>query len=863
MNNNNSINSESIPYGDEERDIDDDDIENQKLLKKSSGDELSLLEGSDKDPVKGDREGDGYSGSVKIFNYKLNEKDKNSLRLLIKILTVSVMIGYLLSINIMYFVSKGRGIILYPTPSNSTDSGTTTPVTESNEVTQQTSSFNLPYFFYFSTLDTLLISYVNVLFWMLLLFTNSFQYHTITYIVSTITLVYSIIKSVMSAHVISQLSLESPLDVTLLPLDSPLYSSKTTRELTIAITIISSMLIVLCLVINSVTLIISYQAYREQQRKETLLYESKMQKSGKNTVVKHSNMKRLVAMAKPELPIILGAFIALILSSISSLALPLYFGEILTEVATTRDLAALNKSTLSLVIIFTFGSIATTIRSSLFYLAGQKFVARIRKDLFAAMVRQEVAFFDQNRTGELINRLASDSQVIQNSVTVNVSMAFRYSLQVIGCLILLFITNWKLTLLMLGIVPVLAIGTVFYGKKIKALGKEFQDELAKSSTTGEEVISNIRTVKAFSKEGKFIEVYGRDIHGSYLIGKTLAYLNGIFSGVVSLVAQLAITLIIYVGAKQVLSGQLETGNLMSFLLYTLTVAMSLAFLSSLFTDFMKAIGSSDRIFEIFDRIPAINTEGGIKLDESNVEGQIELANVDFTYPTRSQAVLEGINLTLHKGTVTALVGKSGGGKSTIVSLIERFYDPNTGVITLDGVNIKTLDPIWYRSILGFVSQEPLLFAGTIKENICFGKENASMEEIRDAAEKANALSFIETFDAKFDTVVGERGVRLSGGQKQRIAIARALLLNPKVLLLDEATSALDSESEHLVKEAIDRLMVDRTVLVIAHRLSTVINANVVVVIDKGRIAESGTHQELIQNEQGIYRNLVKRQLASN
>eukprot|EP01132_Coremiostelium_polycephalum_P001324 gene1324-1670_t len=744
-----------------------------------------------------------------------------------------------------------RNVIFYP--SNSTDSSSST--SSHNQSSFNMSNFNFTYFFNFSTLDILLISYLNTIFWLVLIFTDGFLYHTVSYTVTIITWIYSVVKIAFTHQ-----SMGKWQDPQVLPPNSPLFDSPSKREMILVTIALSIGLSLLMMLVNLLKMYTSFIEYRKQELRQKALNQEDSEKSRikKNTVVKHSNVMRLIKVSKPELPIILAAMVALVISSLATVAMPSYFGTIV-EGLTNKNMDALNNAVISLVIIFIVGSITTMIRAWLFYLAGQKFVARIRKELFASILKQEVAFFDASRTGELVNRLASDSQVIQSSVTVNISMAVRYIIQIIGCIILLFITSWKLTLVMLGVIPVLAIGAVFYGKKVKQLGKQFQDELAKSSTTGEEVISNIRTVKAFSKEQRFVDTYAKDINGSYLVGKSLALANGAFAGIVSLFAQLAIVLIVYVGAKQVISGTLSIGGLTSFLLYTLSVAMALAFVSSLFTDFMQAIGSSDRIFELMDRVPAIPIAGGNTLD--SVVGEIELKNVFFKYQTRSDNVLHDINIKLSKSTVTALVGKSGGGKSTIVSLIERFYDPQQGLITLDGVDIKSLDPTWYRSMLGFVSQEPLLFAGTIKQNIAFGRENATMEEIMEAAEKANAKNFIETFEDKYETVVGERGVRLSGGQKQRIAIARALLLDPKVLLLDEATSALDAESEYLVKEAIDRLMHNRTVLVIAHRLSTVINANVVMVVNEGRIEEMGTHDELLKNENGIYFNLVKRQLS--
>jgi len=415
-----------------------------------------------------------------------------------------------------------------------------------------------------------------------------------------------------------------------------------------------------------------------------------------------------------------------------------------------------------------------------------------------------------------------------------------------------------LTLVMTAVVPVVAIGAVVYGMYVKKLRKSFQDKLAAATATAEEAISNVRTVRSFSHEAQTQREFAVRIDESYFVGKKIALSVGIFMSVIGILAQGSIVLVLWYGGTLVLEDKLSPGSLISFLLYTMTVAFTFATISTLFGDFMQAVGAADRIFQLIDRRPAIPCSGGDI--PKKVIGEIQLINVTFTYPSRPEtAVLKDINLHLSPGKVVALVGPSGSGKSTIVNLIERFYDPDKGQILLDGTDIKKLDPEHYRKYIGFVSQEPVLFATTIKENIIFGAHSATEEQIISAAKKANAHDFISEFKEGYETIVGERGVRLSGGQKQRIAIARALVLDPKILLLDEATSALDAESEHLVQDAIDRAMENRAVLVIAHRLSTVINASQVLVLNKSEIVETGTHNDLIKAG-GIYKKLVKRQL---
>jgi len=326
-------------------------------------------------------------------------------------------------------------------------------------------------------------------------------------------------------------------------------------------------------------------------------------------------------------------------------------------------------------------------------------------------------------------------------------------------------------------------------------------------------------------------------------------------------ANISIAFVLWFGGTLVISKEMSAGNLTSFIIYTLGVAGAVGLVTGLYGDVMKAVGSSERVFELLDRTPRVRWKGGIILNK--FQGALEMNNVHFSYPSRPDVtVLNGVNLSLRPGEVVALVGPSGGGKSTIVALLEIFYYPTKGTITLDGQDISKLDPQVLRNRIGLVSQEPLLFGKNIAENIAYGRPDISRSQIVEAAKVANADQFIMSFPDGYDTMVGERGIRLSGGQKQRISIARALLINPSILLLDEATSALDAESEYLVREALDRLMKGRTVLVIAHRLSTVQHANLVCVVDKGCIVEQGTHDELLTKSKGLYTKLVKRQLTN-
>ncbi|XP_067662747.1 uncharacterized protein [Haliotis asinina] len=580
-------------------------------------------------------------------------------------------------------------------------------------------------------------------------------------------------------------------------------------------------------------------------------------------IEKDVDVMRLISLAKPESGFICFGVLGLIGQSAGSTVSPMFFGRVVD--AAQQGMDALDLTVLTVLGIYILGSVCSMIKGCLFTLAGHRLVARLRLKLFDSIIRQDVAFFDKNRTGELCNRLASDTQVIQNCLTVNVAMLAKNSLQIIGSLSLMFYLKASLTGVLLAVIPVVSVGAVQYGKYMKKCRRLFQDHLGEAGSQAEESLSSIRTVRMFSAEEKAKEEYKNFIDRSYCIGKKIAYMEGGYMGVVGMMLQGGILLVLWYGGKLLHDNTLDpstgitAGVLASFLLYTLSVSMCFGILSSVFGDFMQAVGASSRIFTLLDRLPDNDTEDG--LAPNTLEGEIEFKDVNFCYPNRPETkVLEDLSFHVLPGQMVALVGPSGGGKSTIFSMIERFYDPKKGTIYLGGHDLKSLDPAWFRRKMAMVSQEPTLFACSIRDNIAYGKL-ASDKEVIQAAKQANAHNFIMSFDDGYDTLVGERGMSLSGGQKQRIAIARALIMDPVILLLDEATSALDAESEHLVQEAIDRAMKGRTVIVIAHRLSTVKNAHKVMVIDRGHIAESGTHTELMLKN-GVYKRLVLRQLMA-
>ena len=577
-------------------------------------------------------------------------------------------------------------------------------------------------------------------------------------------------------------------------------------------------------------------------------------------ILERRTVHRFLALLRPEAKRLAWGLVFLALSSTLPLVFPQTVRRTIDEALQRSDMHLVDRMGALALAILLVQAAATAARYYLFTFLGERLVRALRAQLFQALLRQEIGFFDSSMTGDLMSRLNADSTVLQNALSVNISMMLRSAVMAGGGFALLFYTSTKLTLALLAAIPPAAFFGARFGGKVRGLSRRSQEALGAANAVADETLTNVRTVRSFAAEPAEGARFERALDVALAASRQRVATIARFMGAMSLWGLAAITGVLWYGARLVIAGELSVGTLSAYILYTLTVATSVATLSSLWTDFMSAIGASSRIFQILDREPALPLDVGLELPAT--QGTIALRATSFSYPGRPDAaVLHAVDLAIAPGEVVALVGASGSGKSTIAALVQRFYDPTTGSVCLDGHDLRELSGSWLRRQIGTVSQEPVLMSTSIRDNIGYGRPDAPLEAIEAAARSAHAEEFIKRFAAGYDTLVGERGVQLSGGQRQRVAIARAMLKDPRILILDEATSALDAESEALVQEALQRLMVGRSVLIIAHRLSTVRHADRVVVMDHGRIVQQGRHEDLLRDASGPYFQLVSKQMS--
>ena len=500
-----------------------------------------------------------------------------------------------------------------------------------------------------------------------------------------------------------------------------------------------------------------------------------------------------------------------------------------------------------------------------FYLVswlGERVSADIRSAVFNNIVGLSPGYFDNNRSGEIMSRLTADTTLLQSIVGSSFSLALRSSISTTGALIILLVTNLKLTLVILGFIPLVLLPILIFGRRVRALSRKSQDSIANVGTYAGEIITQLKTVQSYTREDYERSAFGEEVESAFAIARSRVKQRAVLMAAVIVLVYGALSGMLWVGGNDVLNGTMSAGDLGAFVFYAMLVAMGVATMSEVYGDLQRAVGATDRLVDLMTAKTTILPPASAEVAASELAAEVSFKQVNFSYPSRlGQKALEDFSIHIPEGKVVALVGPSGAGKSTVFELMQRFYDPQAGTVLLGNTDIRELSPADLRQQLGVVSQHPALFSADVSHNIRYGKPDASDEEVQAAARAAYAHDFIEQLPEGYASFLGEQGVRLSGGQKQRIAIARAILKNPRLLLLDEATSALDTHSEQQVQLALEKLMENRTTLIIAHRLSTILHADHIVVMDHGKEVASGTHQQLL-NESELYAKLAAAQFAS-
>ena len=564
--------------------------------------------------------------------------------------------------------------------------------------------------------------------------------------------------------------------------------------------------------------------------------------------------RKILKYAKPYTKSLIFAFICLTLTSLINLVLPLIVRNMINAVVVLKDSQVLDGYAWDLLFIIVLQAVFAVVHNYVFGFVGNRMTTDFRIEFFSHIQSLSLRFFQEHRVGEILSRMSNDISVIQNAlVTIPVAL-LRQSITLIGAMAIILYLNWKLTGLILLILPPLMIFARVFGKRLRLFSEKLQDQVAQAVVVLEEVASSIKIVKSFTRENYERDRFTNQIETAFEKAIDKLKISSFFGPFILGLTFLVSAVLIWYGGYQVMSGATTPGELAAFFLYALIVAGPIGTFVRLYTQIQEASGAIRRVYEILDTQPAIeNPDNPVFLE--NIKGRIQFENVSFGYSEKSE-ILHNISFSIQPGQTVALVGPSGAGKSTVIKLLHRFFDVSQGSIRLDGHNIKELDRKSFLSKIALVPQETLLFGGTVKENILYGKLDASEEELEEAARKANAHDFIVELEKGYETIVGEKGTKLSGGERQRIAIARAILKDPKILVLDEATSSLDNRSESLIQDAIETLMQNRTTFIVAHRLSTIHQADQIIVLENGKVVEIGQHEDLMDNK-NLYYNLYK------
>ncbi len=570
-------------------------------------------------------------------------------------------------------------------------------------------------------------------------------------------------------------------------------------------------------------------------------------------------LTRSLPFLRPYSGRILFALACLTIAALAALAMPVSIRLVVDHGFSGENVKTLDIYFIALLILSLIYALSSSLRYYTVMWIGERVVADIRSAVYEHVIQMDPTFFEVTKSGEVLSRLTTDTTLVQSVVGAGVSIALRSSFILAGSLIMLFVTSSRLSMLLFGLLPLVVLPVWFYGKKVRMLSRETQDRVADSSGIAGEVLNAIHIVQAFTMEALQSRRFSDAVERSFQAARRRLSVGALLSGLIVLTAFSAIVIVLWTGARFVIDGSISAGTLVQFLFYATLVAGSTSALGEVWSDVQRAAGAMERLMSILDQRPAITSSRESRPFPGSGNNHLAIDNVSFSYPSRpEQLALDGFSLDITPGETLALVGPSGAGKSTVFQLLLRFYDPGSGAIRLDGVDIRDADLRKLRKRIGIVPQQTVLFAGSVLENIRFGNPQATDAEVVSAAEAAHADSFIGQLPQGYRTLLGEKGARLSGGQQQRIAIARAVLKDPPILLLDEATSSLDAESENLLQQALQELMVNRTVVVIAHRLATVKKVDRIIVMDKGRMVDSGTHDSLTAQE-GLYARLAELQ----